>query len=94
MTTPVNREIAKLLKEKGFDKPCEQFYTENILDDDEVISIEYGLCRRRDFGIYAIQRTNYNFSYEYGDKIVNKDCYSAPTIAVELYKKKMGKNVK
>ena len=79
MNTPVNFELAKLLKEKGFDKPCGKFYCENIHDDDEII--KDNLCQRRDFGIYAIQITNYNFRYEYGGKLVNEGCYSAPTIA-------------
>lgn len=70
-------ETAKLAKEKKFDIPCGQFYCEDILEDDEII--KDNLCQRRDFGIYGIQITDYNFSYEYNGKKVNNKCYSAPT---------------
>jgi hypothetical protein len=81
MTTPVNFELAKLLKEKGFDKPTVQFYTRGK---------KPYLTEAQDYmsDRYTISNWNNGMgSYPTKDEDV---CCSAPTIAevvMWLYKK-------
>ena len=66
MTTPVNSEIAKLLKEKGLDKPTKQryFIAENV-DSDKFPFLQEE-CALHNWNDYDDSSTTY---------------YSAPTIA-------------
>ena len=87
MTTPVSFEIAKLLKDKGFDENCIAYYDEANLFDvryyiDSLNSFAVQTINRNNHGTASINnsyiKTNYFFT-----SIDNEvfDVYTAPTIA-------------
>ena len=78
MTTPVSFEIAKLLKEKGFDMPCNNYYTSRgLLNSDGWGDIIY------EDGGFSSGEPERMIRFDYSDfsKRQKEEYYLCPTIS-------------